>query len=111
MNSNIFSKHNDIHQTFAPTIFHSPSKLKNILLRIIKVCNYGKKKKLMTKALITLRFLKLLALSNLKFQHMGTLGTKFLKQINNSKNNIINVESNKVLKVHSHLETIVLSPY
>ncbi len=42
---------------------------------------------------------------------MGTLGTKFLKQISNSKNNIINVESNKVLKVHSHLETIVLSPY
>jgi hypothetical protein len=61
----------------------------------------------MTKALITIRFLKLLALSSLKFQHMGTLGTKFLKKINNSNNNIINVESNKVLKVHSHLETLV----
>jgi hypothetical protein len=66
---------------------------------------------LMTKVLITLRFLKLLALSSLKFQHMGILGTKFFKKINNLKNNIINVESNKILKVRSHLETLVLSPF
>jgi len=66
---------------------------------------------LMTKALITLRFLKILALSSLKFQHMGILGTKIFKKINNSENNIINVESNKVLKVHSHLKILVWSPF
>lgn len=93
-----------------PQYFIFPAKLKNILPKK-KVCNYEKNKKmLMTEALITFRFLKLLALSSSKFQHMGILGIKFLKKINSSKK-IINAESNKVLKVHLHLEIIFLNPF
>jgi hypothetical protein len=43
MNSNIFSEHNDIHQTFAPKIFHSLAKLKIYITKKKKRCNYRKK--------------------------------------------------------------------
>lgn len=75
--------HNDIHQTFVPTISHFPLKLEVVFRGKQNLYNcedeFFLKNMLMTNAYNLFRFPKLLALCNLKFQNFDTFNNSFFK--------------------------------
>ncbi len=78
-----FNLHNNIHQTFVPTISHFPPKLEVVFIGKQNLCNcedeFFLKNMLMTNACNLSRFPKLLALCNLKFQNFDTFSSNFFK--------------------------------